>query len=236
VNPAAGGKLFFMEPSTGNLIVASRLSVDTSTVYNITVVARDVNNDQTTCSVAVIVMRGNNSFRFINEPYKFQINYTTSAGYLLGFIRTAGGVGGITYATDFERSFETYFSVNSSTGAVRLSRSVASDVQLTYFMFLRVTDQSGAQLNTAVEVAVNRNLYAPSFLGGSYIARIYEDARVGDTIASLQVVDSDPNTVVSCYLDGPITRATVEFFQVTNACEVYLNAPIIGQAELRYDI
>ncbi|XP_064610242.1 protocadherin Fat 4-like [Liolophura sinensis] len=205
-------RLFYVNPDTGLLSLKSALP-RAQTPYQIILVVqvRDNGNparySQATVTITVV---DNQQIVFVGQPYSANIRRTDPVGQVVLRVvgRSNSQVGQIRFELVGEYPTPNFFSINSTTGEISISRPLGQDVipqertaryQATIAAYLDSSPEDRTQVTALI--VVDRNPNAPRFLRGTYDSIIKDTLAPGDTILPLSAVDDD-NDTVRYRLDG----------------------------------
>ncbi|XP_055954929.1 protocadherin Fat 4 [Patella vulgata] len=207
---------FFVNPSTGQLSVITRLSNDPNqNTYLFNVIAQDRGTPrrQSSISVTVNVTRNSNPPRFNPSIYDVTINETHSVGDKIVdvFATDADPNDVVSYSLIEGPTDALYFRFRASTNTIELAQSVERDNNLQYQFRVRATDNVSVSPRTGtalVRVTVVRNPNAPEFGQSNYNVTISEYEAVRNIIARIPATDKDSINSLSGQIRYSITSVT----------------------------
>ncbi|KAL3878042.1 hypothetical protein ACJMK2_035678, partial [Sinanodonta woodiana] len=195
---------FYVEETTGLILLKKSPRSDTSNDvrYTMIVQARDQRvpvEQLSTSSVIVNVLRNRNPPFFLNLPYATIVSENTAVGSSVYQV-TATDTDlqeQLVYEVVGDAAAPGYFSVNRTTGVVRVLSGLRTDVQTQYILRVRSYDTAFTdQTATATAILnIRRNERAPVFQNTTYEVTINETIAVGSCILMVTAVDGDGDRV-----------------------------------------
>lgn len=114
-------------------------------------------------SITAATATGNNPPVFASGNYNYSISDNSAVGAAVGTVAASDPDGGsITYAITGGNT-NGAFAINSSTGAIAVSKRLNYHTQSKYILTVRATDTSNQYSQATVNVTVNQGVTAPSF-------------------------------------------------------------------------
>ncbi|XP_062579030.1 protocadherin Fat 3-like [Saccostrea cucullata] len=197
---------FDIGPDDGVVYLKQLLTNVPRQSYTLFVFARDqrpVNEKTGTATVNVVIDFDETPRYLDNLPYRANIIESQTIDSLVSQLRAQDPdlKGDLTYEAIGMYPAEDYFSVNSSTGAVRLIRDLKTDPSglTTYTLRVVAYDSLYPRLKATADViiSVTRNPFAPSFSpSADYSATVQENVTLGYSVLDINAtdVDNDPVT------------------------------------------
>ncbi|XP_070182145.1 protocadherin Fat 1-like [Littorina saxatilis] len=196
-------QLFYLDPSTGVIILRKSLEGTERRSYNLTVEAVDDHpfykkKDITNVYITVEL----DQTPFFQPTSDVALLESQSVDSVVGQM-TAGDNdlrGVITYELVGDYPGESLFSVNSTTGEIRLARDLKADPDqlATYTLRLIAYDSARPKktVSTTVMVRISRNPNVPVFQpSANYIFTISETAALGNFVGNISATDNDNDKV-----------------------------------------
>ena len=191
---------FTIANSSGLISTAKSLDYEAVTSYALTVSVSDGTVAITT-SLTIAVNNKNDEPAFTNAPYSAAVNendvgaavYTVSASdqdtadSLTFFLAGSGSAD---------------FALDSSTGAITLTRALDYESRSSYFLSIIVLDDNGGSATTNLNVSVNDLNESPSFLTTPYSVSIAENLQTGTHVIQVVATDEDSGDSLTYSLTG----------------------------------
>ena len=191
---------FTIANSSGLISTAQSLDYEAVTSYALTVSVSDGTVTITT-SLTITVNNKNDEPAFTNAPYSAAVNendvgaavYTVSASdqdtadSLTFFLAGSGSAD---------------FALDSSTGAITLTRALDYESRSSYFLSIIVLDDNGGSATTNLNVSVNDLKESPSFLTTPYSVSIAENLQTGTHVIQVVATDEDSGDSLTYSLTG----------------------------------
>ncbi|KAL5018741.1 hypothetical protein ScPMuIL_004463 [Solemya velum] len=200
---------FYVEPSTGIIVLKNSLFPMPSTPMLFRVIAKDqrLMNEQTgTASVTVIIDKDDPPF-FVNAPYIETVleSHFVNSTVTQAFARDNDLSGNLVYEIEGIFPAENFFDIVSSTGEITLIRDLRNDFLglPTYTLRLIAYDSAfpSVRATGTALITVVRNPNAPVFQpNANYFVTISEMVEIGTVIETVLAVDSDALDVVTYQL------------------------------------
>ncbi|XP_066592660.1 fat-like cadherin-related tumor suppressor homolog isoform X2 [Prorops nasuta] len=201
------GDTFFINPTTGVIIVKNTLDYETTKFYNLTVSASNMAGAIGVCNVIVHVLdKNDNSPRFLQATYTGMISEGATVGSL---VLTNGSTPLVIKAEDADSELNAlldyeivedlprkFFHIDSNTGAIRTVMALDHETIPQFFFHVRVSDLGKPKLSseTTAKVIINVtdvNDCPPKFLKSHYNATVLLPTYKDVTVVNITAVDPD---------------------------------------------
>lgn len=226
---------FYIDQSTGEIMILLPLDYETASFYNLTVIAIDGSNDsihmnrKTDMLTIIIEVEGINEY----SPICSKATYT---GYIDGNIRGTvlsinctdkdHGTDGLLSYYISPNSYSSYFNITSN-GELSILSLIAPDSSITiYELTVIVTDMGtpSKQVNIQVNLIYSFvNMYSPMFNQSAYSFSVSELTLVGDVVFTFNAIDPDPG------IQGEVSYSVqnTEYFRIhSETGDLYLSRPL----------
>ncbi|VDH99244.1 protocadherin Fat 4, partial [Mytilus galloprovincialis] len=220
---------FFINPTSGEIILIKSVADITQSLFTLTVDARDQGLPQKVVDVTitVTVLRTTGALVFTAPSYNATINENDAVGNLVWTVK-ANPDPGITYAVTGLSSAPEYFSVGTTSGAVTIKKDLRQDPAGLASYLLQVvatkTDVSVQKATATVSISVNRNLADPVFLP--------RNQAVGAEVIKVAATDGDQDTVMYTMEDKSPHKDL--FFVNSQTGSITLIAPLLNTGVNNY--
>lgn len=196
---------FAINPSTGSLYVSSLLDRERQSYYELIVRASDGFNDLLSLHSDALVRISvedvnDNAPNFSLPLYTVRAREDIPVGTVVAILTATdpdlGDGGKIGYSMSSESDTESLFSIDASTGTVRLVRSLDFEERQVHTLTVRARDKGAPSLSSdtvlTVEVIdVNENAYPPVFDDFVVTCSVAENQPAGTLVKRVKATDAD---------------------------------------------
>lgn len=198
---------FFVNPSTGIIVIKNELDYETTKFYNLTVAATNMADAKATCNVIVHVLdRNDNAPRFLQATYSGEISEGASIGSL---VLTNTSTPLVIKAEDADSELNAllnydivedlprkYFHIDSSTGAIRTVMVLDHESIPKFSFHVKVSDLGKPKLlsETTAKVMIvvtDVNDCPPKFLENDYNTTLLLPTYKNVAVVKVGAVDPD---------------------------------------------
>ncbi|XP_060080745.1 protocadherin Fat 4-like, partial [Ylistrum balloti] len=227
--PIYSGDFFYINPSSGIILVIGNLRSDPSTKnYTMFVVAKDsgVPSRQNKVKVTIVVTRNPHAPEFSQTNYEKTIDENVPVKHrVLQIMATDADNDPIVYDIIPSPPATLYFNVDSFTGVITTSRILYREDVDRYIINVRATDQSASPLagTATVTININRNANPPVFANLSHTVSISEYHDIDTKVIEVTATDNDNINSTSGILRYAIDTVN-SYFTITRTTGVILLA------------
>ncbi|KAL8559117.1 hypothetical protein ACOMHN_046165 [Nucella lapillus] len=238
---------FQVDRFSGQISVRTSLTTDANnpSTYTLTIRASDGGSPSRTSTVdvpvRVNVIRNVNEPQFLQSGISREVSQNAQVGDQIVQVNAVdadgqGSFGQVFYSIVGVDTAPTLFAIDSQTGAVTLSKSLATDTLIEYRLLIQAADNGYPAKTdlTVVTIFVNRNLNPPVFVPSVYNVTILDNSNLGDVIVKVTASDSDfiaPYNVVS-YSGISTARALDLFFVNSVTGDVSVKRPLTDDSAI----
>ncbi|XP_033631597.1 protocadherin Fat 1-like isoform X4 [Asterias rubens] len=226
-------KDFFMRPSDGVIIIASKLDAEKKNSYDLTIGVTDGYNELET-HILVTVLNAND-----NPPLLEQLEYTvniyentTVDSEILVVKATDLDEGDrITYSIDSASSESSLskFNIQSRSGILTTTAPLDHEMQKVHILTIQVKDHTFVTHRNYTRVIINildSNDHAPEFGANEYEGNVFETAAVGTRVTEVYAFDRDQGT--NAQITYSIVSVTRQDRPEGNIGEAFNIDPVLG--------
>ncbi|KAK0048619.1 protocadherin Fat 4, partial [Biomphalaria pfeifferi] len=226
---------YFTINQQGQVYISVPLYWDDSnkTPYTFTVTATNNDGSGKSGSISCTVNVNRNLFppRFSQSVYTVNISSSNSvpvvvtAGVSSSDQDTFARYQVLKYEIINDGVYSQLFSIENTTGLLRLIQPIDQRTENTYKFEIRVLDGGTPQLSdvASVVINVNRNIYRPEFLVGNQTLTLYED----QATAVITRVTAKDNDVLSPFNQFVFTQVTISnYFATDSVGQIYLKSSL----------
>ncbi|XP_053978063.1 fat-like cadherin-related tumor suppressor homolog isoform X1 [Hylaeus volcanicus] len=211
------GDTFFVNPSTGIIVIKNELDYETTKFYNLTVAATNMAGAQASCNVIIHVLdRNDNAPRFLQATYSGEISEGASIGSL---VLTNTSTPLVIKAEDADSELNAllnydivedlprkYFHIDSSTGAIRTVMVLDHESIPKFTFHVKVSDLGKPKLlsETTAKVTIivtDVNDCPPKFLENDYNTTLLLPTYKNVAVVQVSAVDPDSSEGVALRYD-----------------------------------
>ncbi|XP_035826841.1 protocadherin Fat 4, partial [Aplysia californica] len=220
---------FLLNEITGQLLLRRSLLYDPcrASFFSMRVIARDQGLPQLSSfesNVTVTVFRNLQPPQFINTPYGVTLPEDEVQGRLVFTVTAIDNdnrdpFNVVSYSIIGDDSAPSVFNITSSSGQIRLTRSILLESETSYKIRVLAKDGGSPSLTATatVSVGVQRNLFSPTFTQLVYEETVLETQSLGVAIVTVSATDEDtksPYNIVRYELAG--TTNVQDFFAINS--------------------
>ncbi|XP_028312232.1 protocadherin Fat 1a isoform X3 [Gouania willdenowi] len=195
-----GSQLFVIDSETGELKTLQPLDREEQEEHRFKVRAVDGGGRYCESDINITVEDVNdNPPQFSSDPYSITVFENTEPGTFVAKLQAndvdKGLNADVLYSLD--TSADGFFSINEHTGVISLERALDREVQSTYELKARASDQGLPRYTSFTQVTVSVldiNDNPPVFEQREYIATVSEDVSVGTQVLRVQAASRDADT------------------------------------------
>ena len=191
---------FTIANSSGLISTAKSLDYEAVTSYALTVSVSDGTVAITT-SLTIAVNNKNDEPAFTNAPYSAAVN-ENDAGAAVYTVSASDQDTADSLTFFLAGSGSADFALDSSTGAITLTRALDYESRSSYFLSIIVLDDNGGSATTNLNVSVNDLNESPSFLTTPYSVSIAENLQTGTHVIQVVATDEDSGDSLTYSLTG----------------------------------
>ena len=191
---------FAIGSSSGLISTAKSLDYETVTSYALTVSVTDGTVTITT-SLTITVNNKNDQPAFTNAPYSAALN-ENDAGAAVYTVSASDQDTADSLTFFLAGSGSADFVLDSSTGAITLSRALDFESRSSYFLSVIVLDDNGGSAKTNLNVSVNDLNEPPNFLTTPYSVSIAENLQTGSHVIQVMATDEDSGDSLTYSIAG----------------------------------
>lgn len=191
---------FAIADSSGLISTAKSLDYETVTSYALTVSVTDGIVTITT-SLTITVNNKNDQPAFTNAPYSATVD-ENDAGAALYTVSASDQDTTDSLTFFLAGSGSADFVLDSSTGAITLSRALDFESRSSYFLSVIVLDDNGGSAKTNLNVSVNDLNETPNFLTTPYSVSIAENLQTGSHVIQVIATDEDSGDSLTYSIAG----------------------------------
>ncbi|KAL5018737.1 hypothetical protein ScPMuIL_004459 [Solemya velum] len=219
-NDDYGLQFFFINPRTGRIFLGKPLTEDqlNTARFTMRVRATDGGTPERTAVASVIVNVNRNRFPpvFTNTPYIISLSEKEAPQTSIYQVTATDQdlVGSITYSVTGDDIAPYLFSVDKTTGTVRIRTSLQPFNDYTYKLRVVAADTAYPLETTTVtvDITVTRNEGRPVFLNTPYRVTIPEATTIGTCFLNITAIDSDGDKVVYTVLENQSSATVTNYF------------------------
>lgn len=231
---AGGATLpFAIDMNSGALTLRSTLSFQTRPSYNFRVVARNPDGLNDTSSSANVTLRviavNSHAPVFVGAPYLTSVVENSAIGTVVVSINAtdadSGANGVVRYAIVQGNTFNS-FSLNATSGQLRVSANIDREVIDRFFLVVRAYDLGFPSLSATATVnvtVIDVNDNSPVFNPSSYMVTVRESIAVGSVLVTVSATDKDQPGNPNSQFDYSIANPT---FSISPNGSIRLAAPL----------
>ncbi|WAQ95445.1 FAT4-like protein [Mya arenaria] len=225
---ATDQEFFYVSPNTGAILLRKSLSNSVRSRFTFTVTAvdnRPLSVQKTSqASVTINVLRDSGPPQFVNTPYRTTIPINQGINTTFYTVSAIDNdlKGTIVYRLDGFVPGTNYFGLNTATGDIYVTNSLALSQINTYqaFTLLITAYDSGAPLarvQETVTITVNRNLNTPIFESQNYEETVYDFEPIGSSVVVVRATDADttsPENLIMYDIASTSVNTVNEMFSI----------------------
>lgn len=192
-----GEQYFTLEKDTGGLSLLRQLDYETKQVHHFAVVAEDDGpvKLRSVATVIVNVDNINDNAPEIQPPFSYDISETVPLNSVVFYLSATdvdlGADGTVSYSISDPSNT---FTIDSKTGAVRLTKVLDSSTKNRYSVDVTASD-SGTEPKSMIQKmdikVIDENINAPSFIEKEYRTDIDENLELYSTVLTVSATDRD---------------------------------------------
>lgn len=196
----SGRDLFSIAPMTGEISSKVSFDYEEETMFTLDVLAINPDSTNKGESKVLVHITGVNEFypRFLQAVFQFDVSESAEVGTSVGDVQATdndAGEDGRVYYLLVGSSNDKGFSVNPTTGRMRVSRSLDRETQSRVVLTVLAKNYGGIRGNDTDEAQVIITIQdgndPPEFLSKRYETEVSEGASIGTKLLVIKAVDKD---------------------------------------------